>query len=257
MIPIGQDLKRERELRGISLKEIAEFTKINIRFLEALEEDRLDMLPGKFFTRGIIRGYAKYLGLEEEAVLNKYHEALQHLDADDQEEDKTSTKSSPMNIQNVIRIAAFGATVIALLVALFFIFRGEEPQPPIQPPPTGTTAQTEVIPQATEEEPADETMEEVQELDLDIAFHQDTWIQVHADGELIYEGIKLQGGKLRVVAQEELMIDVGNAGGLTYTLNGQGGKPFGPLGAVEKNIRITLDNLDEFIIDSQNRDQIT
>ena len=47
MIPIGQDLKRERELRGISLKEIAEFTKINIRLLRALEEDQLDVrLPG-------------------------------------------------------------------------------------------------------------------------------------------------------------------------------------------------------------------
>ncbi|NOR13733.1 MAG: helix-turn-helix domain-containing protein, partial [Candidatus Aminicenantes bacterium] len=66
MLPIGQDLKRERELRGISLKEIAESTKINIRFLRALEDDQFDALPGKFFTRGIIRGYAKYLGLEEE-----------------------------------------------------------------------------------------------------------------------------------------------------------------------------------------------
>jgi hypothetical protein len=71
---------------------------------------------------------------------------------------------------------------------------------------------------------------------------------------LIYEGIKLPGGKLQVIAQEELVIDVGNAGGLTYTLNNQKGKPFGPLGAVEKNIRITLDNLEEFTIDAKNED---
>lgn len=257
MTSIGQDLKRERELRGISLKEIAESTKINIRFLHALEEDQFDVLPGKFFTRGIIRGFAQYLGLEEEAVLNKYHEALQQLDADDQEEDKTSTTSSPMNIWSLIRIAAFGATVIAILVALFFIFRGEESQPSIQPPPKGTSTPSEVKPLATEKEPAEELVEEVQEIDLDIAFHHDTWIQVHADGELIYEGIKLRGGKLRVVAQEEILIDLGNAGGLSYTLNDQRGKPLGPLGAVEKNIRITLDNLDEFIIESQNRDQTT
>jgi cytoskeletal protein RodZ len=257
VIPIGQDLKRERELRGISLKEIAESTKINIRFLKALEEDQLDVLPGKFFTRGIIRGYAKYLGLDEDSVLNKYHEALQFLDKDEKEEEKTFAKSSPMNIQNVIRIAAFGATVIAALVALFFIFRGEEAQPPIQPPQNGTTAQSEVIPPATEEVPPEETVEAIQELDLNISFHQDTWIQVYADGELIYEGIKLPGGKLQVIAQEELVIDVGNAGGLTYTLNNQRGKPFGPLGAVEKNIRITLDNLDEFILKSENRDQTT
>lgn len=257
MIPIGHDLRRERELRGISLKEIAESTKINIRFLKALEEDQLDVLPGKFFTRGIIRGYANYLGLEEESVLNKYHEALQSLEKEEKEEEKTFVESSPMNIQNVIRIAAFGATVIAVLLALFFIFQEGEAPPPIEPPPTGTTVQREVIPPVTQNESVEEIAEELQELDLDISFHHDTWIQVHADGELIYEGIKLPGGKLQVIAQEELVIDVGNAGGLTYTLNSQRGKPFGPLGAVEKNIRITLDNQQEFIIESQNNDRST
>ena len=255
MIPIGQDLKRERELRGISLKEIAESTKINIRFLKALEEDQLDVLPGKFFTRGIIRGYAKYLGLEEDSVLNKYHEALQFLEKVEQEEEKTLDEGSSMNIRKVIRIAAFGATVIAVLLALFFIFRNGEEPPPIQPPPTGTTAQREVIPPATQDEPVEDIAEKDQELNLDISFHNDTWIQVHADGELIYEGIKLPGGKLQVIAQEEIVIDVGNAGGFTYTLNNQKGKPFGPSGAVEKNIRITLDNLDEFITDLKNEDQ--
>jgi len=257
MIPIGQDLKRERELRGISLKEIAEFTKINIRFLRALEEDQFDVLPGKFFTRGIIRGYAKYLGLEEESVLNKYHDALQILDKNEKEEEKTFSKGSPINIRNVIRIAAFGAIVIAVLVALFFIFRGEEAPPPIQPPPTETTPQREVILPPTETEPIEEIEEDIQELNLDIAFHLETWIQIYADGELIYEGIKLPRGKLQVIAREELVIDVGNAGGLTYTLNNQRGKPFGPPGAVRKNIRITLDNFDDFIGESDNNDQVT
>ena len=257
MIPIGQDLKRERELRGISLKEIADSTKINIRFLRALEDDQLDVLPEKFFIRGIIRGYAKYLGLEEDSILNKYHDALQSLDKHEKEEEKTFSQSSSMNIRNMIRIAAFGATVIAVVVVLFFIFRGDESPPPIKPPPTKTITQREIIPQPTETEPSEEIPEEIQELDLDIAFHSDTWIQVYADGELIYEGIKLAGGKLQVVAQEELVIDVGNAGGLTYTLNNQIGKPFGPSGAVEKNIRITLDNLGDFIVESDKTDPIT
>lgn len=257
MIPIGQDLKRERELRGISLKEIAESTKINIRFLRALEEDQLDILPGKFFTRGIIRGYAKYLGLEEDSVLNKYYDALQLLDKTEKEEENSYPKSFPVNIRNVIRATAFGAAVIAAVVALFFIFRGDEASPPIQPPPTETITQREVVQPPTETEPTEANEEEVRELNLDIAFHQDTWVQVHADGELIYEGIKLSGGKLQVIARQELVIDLGNAGGLTYTLNNQRGKPFGPPGAVEKNIRITLDNLDDFIVESDKNDRTT
>ena len=80
MTTFGQDLKRERELRGISLKEITDFSKISLRFFIALEDNRLDILPGKFFTRGIIRTYAKYLGLEEETVLNQYYETIQYQD---------------------------------------------------------------------------------------------------------------------------------------------------------------------------------
>jgi cytoskeletal protein RodZ len=257
MISIGQDLKRERELRGISLEEIAESTKINIQFLKALEEDQFDLLPGKFFTRGIIREYAKYLGLEEESVLNKHHDTLQILNQDEKEDVKQASPSFPMNIQNVIRITAFGAALIAVLVALFFIFRGEEAPPPIKPPPTETKIQEKAIIPPSHTAPVEETKKEIRELNLDIAFLQDTWIQVYADGEQIYEGIKLPGGKLQVVAREELVIDVGNAGGLNYTLNNQRGKPFGPPGAVKKDIRITHDNLQEFIEDpDQKRNQM-
>jgi hypothetical protein len=194
------------------------------------------------------------LGLEEDSVLNKYHDALQSLDKQEKEEEKTDTQSSSIHIRNMIRVAAFGATVIAVVVILFFIFRGDESSPPIQPPPSKTITQKEVIPPPTESEPTEEIVEEAQELDLNITFHSDTWIQVHADGELIYEGIKLAGGKLQVIAQEELVIDVGNAGGFTYTLNDQRGKAFGPSGAVEKNIRITLDNLGDFIVESDDPD---
>lgn len=247
MIPIGQDLKRERELRGISLEEIADATKINIRFLRALEEDQFDVLPGKFFTRGIIREYAKYLGLEEESVLNKYHDALIILDQSEKQDKQALPPPSPMNIQNVVRLTAFGAAIIAVLIALFFIFKGEEAPAPIQPPPPEKIVQKKAMTPSTEPERAEKTQQDIPELNINILFQQDTWIQVTADGEQIYEGIKLPGGKLQVIAREELVIDVGNAGGLTYTLNSQKGKPFGPPGAVEKGIRITHNNLHEFI----------
>ena len=47
----GENLRRERDLRGVSLREIADATKISSRFLQALEEDRLDVLPGGLFPR--------------------------------------------------------------------------------------------------------------------------------------------------------------------------------------------------------------
>ena len=78
MASFGEELKRERELRDISLKEISEATKISIRFLEALEQNNFDVLPGGVFNRGFIRAYARFIGVDGEEMVNAYlHEVAQ------------------------------------------------------------------------------------------------------------------------------------------------------------------------------------
>jgi cytoskeletal protein RodZ len=75
MVSLGQSLREEREARDISLEEIASATKIVGRYLEALETDRLDLMPGGFFIKGIIRSYARAIGLDPEEVLERYKAA--------------------------------------------------------------------------------------------------------------------------------------------------------------------------------------
>jgi cytoskeleton protein RodZ len=75
MTSLGQWLRQEREGRNLSIEEIASATKIVPRYLEALEDDRLDQMPGGFFVRGIIRTYAKAVGLDPEDVLTRYRSA--------------------------------------------------------------------------------------------------------------------------------------------------------------------------------------
>ena len=72
MASFGEEIRRERELRDISLKEIAEATKISIRFLEALEQNNFDILPGGIFNRGFVRSYARFIGLDSEEMVNAY-----------------------------------------------------------------------------------------------------------------------------------------------------------------------------------------
>ena len=69
MTGFGEYLRREREMRGVSLEEISAATRIAIRFLEAIESEELSKLPGGIFTRSFVRTYARYLGLDEERVL--------------------------------------------------------------------------------------------------------------------------------------------------------------------------------------------
>src|SRR6478609_10456291 len=69
----GEELRREREIRAISLKEIADATKISKRFLEAIERNDHKTLPAPVFTRGFVREYARYLGLSVEEMVNRYN----------------------------------------------------------------------------------------------------------------------------------------------------------------------------------------
>ena len=70
----GEELRREREIRGISLKEIADATKISRRFLEAIEKNDHRTLPAPVFTRGFVREYARYLGLNAEEIVGRYNQ---------------------------------------------------------------------------------------------------------------------------------------------------------------------------------------
>src|ERR1700721_1863461 len=68
----GESLKREREMRGVTLDEISGATRIATRFLKAIETEQWDQLPGGVFNRGFVRAVARYLGLDEENIVAEY-----------------------------------------------------------------------------------------------------------------------------------------------------------------------------------------
>ena len=72
MPSFGETLKRERELRQISLREISEATKINLRYLESLERNDFRHLPGGVFNKGFVRAFAQFIGIDPEAMVMAY-----------------------------------------------------------------------------------------------------------------------------------------------------------------------------------------
>jgi len=68
----GDKLRREREMRGITLVEMAESTKISQRWLKALEDEEFEILPGGVFNRGFVRSYARFLGINDEQAVSDY-----------------------------------------------------------------------------------------------------------------------------------------------------------------------------------------
>ncbi len=81
MDSLGTYLRHERELRQISLEEIAQTTRIPLRTLQHIEADELDQLPGEVFTRGFLKSYAGSVGLDIEDVLERLQRRLEPTDA--------------------------------------------------------------------------------------------------------------------------------------------------------------------------------
>jgi len=69
-------------MRGVSLDEIAERTKIGTRLLKALEEEQFELLPGGIFNKGFVRAYANYLGMDEEQAVAEYLQAAGNSEPD-------------------------------------------------------------------------------------------------------------------------------------------------------------------------------
>ncbi len=71
----GERLKRERDMREVSMDELSKSTRISSRFLQALENEDWEKLPGGVFGHGFVRTIARYLGLNEESLLSEYDSA--------------------------------------------------------------------------------------------------------------------------------------------------------------------------------------
>jgi cytoskeleton protein RodZ len=68
----GSELRKERESRGVALETISEKTKVIARYLSALENENFEILPGGILSKGIVRGYVRTIGLDENAWVERF-----------------------------------------------------------------------------------------------------------------------------------------------------------------------------------------
>ena len=110
-LDFGTRMKRSREERGVSLRQIADVTRISVVALEALERNEMSRLPGGIFSRGIVRSYALEVGLDPEQTVRDFLASFP---------EDSVTVGSPHVRRNDRddRPRRGGATVVAVLVAI-------------------------------------------------------------------------------------------------------------------------------------------
>src|SRR5258708_33068965 len=129
----GERLKRERVLREVSPTEVVVATRISLRFLEALENEDWEKLPGGIFNRGFVRAIARYLGLDEESLLAEYDQARGDQSAEAASVAENRLPSPPKWLAAVLALGALVA-IAALVAAGVYGWRRDSPRPPCKPP---------------------------------------------------------------------------------------------------------------------------
>ncbi|HYN20067.1 MAG TPA: RodZ domain-containing protein [Thermoanaerobaculia bacterium] len=232
----GDWLRRQREMREITLRDIADRTKISMRYLQAMEDNRFDLLPAPIFAKGFLREYARYVGLSPDEVVNHYLSVQQQALGDEEaKKDQTLSHQNPHRPKPVrswtygIFLAAAVFVLIGLVAALAWIAdrRRESPDTDSTPPPIAAPPQ--LSPEPLSEQSNPNRPKAPLEVTLDTT--GDCWVEVTVDGKLILAEQRMQGESLPIQAQQSVQIKLGDAGvaeiqvnGAPYPLNGKPGE---------------------------------
>lgn len=247
MASFGENLRRERELRGINLREIAEATKISVRFLQALETDRLDILPGGLFPRAFVRQYAKHLGLDAERLVAEFV-YTQSGDRPSEKAPEPAPRSGRTRLLGMLLLAALAAgSVLALRMQSGD--RTAAQATPVAAAPSPIRPDDRVYPPPAPE-PASASEHG---LVLTLSAQQSCWVAAQVDGATVLNRILTEGETETIEAQGEIVLSVGNAGGLSFSVNNRQGVALGRRGEVRRNIVITPGNLDSLVETGQVR----
>ena len=123
MESLGKYLKQERELRNLSLKEVARSTKIREHFLRAIEEDRYDLLPSTVYVKGFLTLYAKHLGLDPHDVVLRYQNYLKSLIVFKPLELQQQITSQKKRVRPWLFFVSISTIIFFIVLFVYYTFR--------------------------------------------------------------------------------------------------------------------------------------
>lgn len=240
MESFGQQLKHERERRGITLEDVSSATKIGTRMLRALEEEKFDQLPGGIFNKGFVRAYAQHLGMDEEQAVADYLAATGEKGQPKPAEDSESFPEVQEETaeRTAARIPWGGLALVLLLAALGFAvwntyFNRALPAADSSPESAAGKARA-AAPNRSSPRPSNAPAPAAGKPSAtvpSVAFtggftvlikaQEDSWVSISVDGKQVMQDTLAARAEKSISAQHEIVIRAGNVGGLEFLFNGQ------------------------------------
>jgi len=233
----GERLKRERELREVTQQEITSATRIGSHFLQALENEDWEKLPGGVFNRGFVRSIARYLGLDEEALLAEYDLAhgAQVAPPGERPEDRIPSLPRWLPLALLLGVLALVAALIAAGVYGWRYYRSRHPH---AAPVSGSA----VLPAAVQPQTFSSTSPTAPPLDLSVSPSAAMHLRVLSDGNLVFDRDILPGVNLHFSAATAFEVSASDSAAVLLELNGQAVPPIGLPGS-SGTIKLTREDL--------------
>jgi cytoskeleton protein RodZ len=246
-------------MRGVSLDEIAESTKIGTRLLKALEDEQFDLLPGGIFNKGFVRAYAKYLGMDEEQAVADYLQAAGNEDPDaalvaqqgewDQSryvepasESRRCFPFVPVLVLAVVVVAGFGGWKIyeqhmqqrQVSQAEREVLQASETSSAASAPTVNNTTDTSTAqpssgsaatrpesPAAPSNTLTRNSSAVASGFEVEVKTTGRAWLGLKADGETVVRGVLNAGQSRTLHAGKEIVVVTGNAGATQVFFQGK------------------------------------
>jgi cytoskeleton protein RodZ len=188
---VGTILRTARNRRKVELSEVEAATRIRLRYLRAIEDEEWDVLPGGFYTRGFIRTYAAFLGLDGERLVEDYRGSVERWQRPPAEQAQSrpdggdSSRERPSIPIAGLVVAAVIAVAVIAIVAIPSGGGGEE-SPAVRSPGAATKAETA---------PRTRTAPPRSGVSVRLAASAEVWVCVlNAGGKALVEGLILEAG---------------------------------------------------------------
>ncbi len=211
-------MKRAREARGVSLREIATRTKISASALEALERNDISRLPGGIFGRGFVRAYAQEVGLDPEETIREFLERFPHETVTVGSpyvppEDHAAVEGSRKSAETALKLAAISVPVAIAIVYLTLTYRPSEE--PVAETPTASVPAPPSAPVAREVAPI------AAPLAIEVLALAPVTVTLTADDVPQGDRALYAGQRLTLSVERALTLSVADAAAVQLTINGQ------------------------------------
>ena len=262
----GRKLREARERRGVSLRQIANATKISVSVLEALERNDISRLPGGIFGRGFVRSYAVEVGLDPETTIQEFIGQFPHDSVtaghptSERAEDHEAIESDRRMATTFLRLILVSIPLTAGVV--YFGTAGrrmdgarqqaraadvtaasarEDQVVAVPPAPDAVARRTpEQMPTPVQTQaPADKLI-------VALSANRPCWVSAMIDGKKAIEHLFQPGEQRTVEVRREMVLRAGDAAALSMTVNGASAKPLGKAGEVV-TARVNLTNFKEYL----------